>query len=196
MNEQNFQQRIGSALVEAGVITEEQLAVAQEHHKRFSYFTLPQVVAILHKVPVSVIHEVNLHSVVLPGFKQGLLDRLNTLCRKDRFAHGLDVDAFVTSITHEVLRYEAQTIEAYTYVASENAAGDGSISRKDSRRYMVCLVDVRAVLTTVGGDLIRGLVHIAYDSRHPVVEVLDSDDVLKAGLYYALRNAHNQWSQV
>ena len=185
MTGEHTRMRIGPALRAEGVITEEQLHEALYRQHRFPFFTLGQIISILHKVPIAIIDEVNMRRIVMPLAPTELFKRLRHLCEQDRFAKGLDIRGFVTRLAVTPLHFEILNIDAREY-----ADKLGKWQNAAMRRYVVTKVRALVELGTAPGDHLRAMVNVEHDTRGGSVVITDDDDRLKNEFYYPLRGVY------
>lgn len=182
--------RIGPALVAEGVINEEQLQEALFRQHRFPFFTLGQIISILHSVPISIIDEVNLRRIVMPLLPAELLRCLVRLNEQDRFAKSLDLKHFITRLRATPLHHQTLNIDAREY-----ADKSGRWQNVAARRYVVTQVRARVDLTIEMGDLVRASVNAEHDTRGGLLTITDDDDRLRNEFYYPLRGYHLKYAR-
>ncbi len=178
--------RIGEALLSASCITQEQLQASLERQHRFPYFTLGQLVSLMHKVPMAKVDAVCVQAMVLPLVGPAVMKRMVAFAGKDRFAKNLDPMSFVTQVQMQMLKYEVMHIDARNYSSS------GEEIQKDTlRRYVLIQGAVQVELQTPHGS-VQGRVRVQHDSESHVLELAEDQDQLKTALYYGLRMKFNK----
>jgi len=184
-----LRQRIGPALVAEGIISPEQLRDALQQQERHPSFLLGEIISILHRVPIEIIDDVNIRSVVLPLFPEVLRQRLKAVAQRDKFAKGLDIETFVADIQTRRLSFEAMHVETRTYAAT---ATRGRFEKTAVKRYVLTQVRANVTLIIGQGDQVNGVLNAKHDSDSQALTIIEDDDLLKTALYYDLRNIFNQ----
>lgn len=181
--------QIGTALMGAGLIVEEQLLASLERQKKHPYLTLGQLISLMHKIPMSQVDAVSIRYMTLPLVGPALLQRLTKFAEKDRFAKRLDPSSFVKEVVIKMLEYEMMHIDARRYDEE-----GGEIRTNEVRRYVLTQGKVQVDLHTVNGEKVPGTLRIKQDSISHVLEITDPDDFVKAEFYYELRRYYTRTS--
>lgn len=187
MSNSVFRQRIGPALVAEGIINPAQLREAMAQFEGFPYFTLEQTISYLFRVPMQVIDEVSIRTVIMPQFTPMLMERLRNIAAKDRFARNMDLTLLVRDVQYRVKEFDAKgtNLRAYRYTPEGLAA-------VEMNRYVVTHATVHVTIKLLREQQAEGAVHITHDGSKRTLTIDESDDELKTTLYYAMRNAHKQ----
>ncbi len=181
--------RIGKALVDAGIISEEQLIQALRLHEQEPGRSLGEVVAKLFGIPVEKLDELNVRSVLLPRFRKLLLTRLLTISRGDKFAKGLDVTSFITGITTLPESFVVQDGKWRRYTFT-----NGVCECLKEERGFITVIDVLVTLKTASSSIVEGRLGVRHDSRVDRLEILDDDTHVRESIYYGLRSAYKSSS--
>lgn len=181
--------RLGDLLVTEGVITEDQLLAVLKAQKTYPQFTLGQLLNVQHKVPLQAVDNVILHRMVLPLFTTHLLEALDGLAAKDRFARGLVPSTYVRDVEYVVQGYQTQTIEAHRYQCSGGCDLGASCTQMEHTRFVLTQADLRVNLQTTNEATVSGEVRIRHQSQHRRVRIADENNTLSSTLYYDLKRA-------
>ncbi len=185
---------IGDALIQAGLLTPDQVEAALERQRKHPYFILGQIIGFLFRIPSSVIDDVYLRNMVLPELGPAVMQRLEQIAGRDRFARQLRPRDFIRQIETESRDFEVMVIEsrAYGHPKDESGVVDGS----GITRYVLTQGKVRVhlVLKTLHAteEVVSGIVQFRHDSVSRSLLLSDEDDHFKAVLYYELRNHYNR----
>lgn len=178
--------RIGEALVDAGCITEQQLDATVERQQRYPYFTLGQLVSLMHRVPMAKVDAVCVKVMVLPLVGPVIMKNLIYFAGKDRFAKNLDPKRFVQEMQVQMLNYEVMHIDARSY----SSTGE-EIHKDNLKRYVLTQGLVKVEMQTPHGE-VQGRVRVRHDSASHVLELAEDQDQVKTALYYGLRMKFNK----
>ncbi len=181
--------RIGKALVDAEVISEEQLDQALRLHEQEPARSLGELVVEAFGVPAEKVDELNVRAVLLPRFRKLLLTRLLAVSKGDKFAKGLDVTSFITGITTLPESFVVQDGKWRRY-----AFNSGVCERLKEERGFITVIDVLVTLKTATGSSIEGRFGVRHDSRVDRLEILDDDTHVRESIYYGLRSAYRSSS--
>ncbi|THB63687.1 MAG: hypothetical protein D6E12_16390 [Desulfovibrio sp.] len=165
-----------------GVISEEALQEALLRQHQFPFFTLGQIISILHKVPIGIIDEVNVRRIVMPQLPAELLLRLKDLARGDKFAKGLDLESYITSVSVSPVFHESKNVDAREYEDR-----DGQWRNKGVKRYVLTRIRARVEMSVASNDVLRAMVEAHHDTSLGKLTIDNNEDQLRSGLYYPLR---------
>lgn len=178
--------RIGEALRNAGCITEQQLQASIERQERFPYFTLGQLVSLMHRIPMARVDVICVQVMVLPLVGPVIMKHLLYFASKDRFAKNLDPMNFITEMHLQMLNYEVMHIDARSY----STTGEER-ERDNLKRYVLTQGEVKVQMATRNGP-VQGRVRVRHDSTSHVLEIAEDQDQIKTSLYYGLRMKFNK----
>lgn len=185
---------IGEALVQAGLLTTDQVEVALERQRKHPYFILGQIIGFLFRIPSSVIDGVYLRNMVFPEVGPAVMRRLEQVAERDRFARQLRPRDFIGQIETEPRGCEVMVIEARVYGAPKDESG--AMEGHGITRYVLSQGKVRVHLHfgAQGHEpgTVSGSVQFRHDSVSRSLQLSDEDDHFKAVLYYELRNHYHR----
>lgn len=185
---------IGEALVQAGLLTPEQVEAALERQRKHPYFILGQIIGFLFRIPSSVIDGVYLRNMVLPEVGPAVMGRLEQIVERDRFAKQLRPRDFIGQIETEPRGCEVMVIESRVYGAHNDASG--AMEDHGITRYVLTQGKVRVHLRlkarNTAEEVVSGSVQFRHDSVSRALQLSDEDDHFKAVLYYELRNHYHR----
>ncbi len=185
---------IGEALVQAGLLTPDQVEAALERQRKHPYFILGQIIGFLFRIPSSVIDGVYLRNMVLPEVGPAVMHRLEQIAERDRFAKQLRPRDFIGQIETEPRDCEVMVIEARVYSAPKDASG--AMEDQGITRYVLTQgkvhVHLRLKTKNTAEEVVSGSVQFRHDSVSRSLQLSDEDDHFKAVLYYELRNHYHR----
>lgn len=176
--------RIGQALVERGTITEEQLRAALESQRSNPDTPLGHVLDEDFGVPIEEVDQAHMQVVLLPRFRKIIMTRLLALTKGDKFAKGLDMVNFVTSIVTVAKEFEVRVYNCRRYTHAQ-----GGHVRGDDDQGFTTLMAVHVEVKTRKGSSVEGMLHASYDTHSDDLVITDDEARIKEIFYYGLRTA-------
>ena len=188
---------IGQALVDAGLVTKEQVDAALERQRRQPYFILGQFISFLYRIPSKTIDTVYLRSMVFPVLAPEVMRRLEQVVQRDRFARQMVPRSFIRQVEIIPQSYEVMLIESRDY-GPPTESPESPVEERGVKRYVLSQghVEVHLHLNTHSDDgsplMVKGIVQFRHDSVSRTLIVAEDEDQLKTALYYELRNIFNK----